>query len=172
MTAPAPVAAPALSNAVRPAGYNDWCKLAFYNIGWNRASKHDRHTKQGLAKEICGMVQDKGPDAVGISEVFNLKQVSLEERQERQDIMQYLLEQLNSSAALPAWTGRSDGHYIFLWNSSKLDLIEYDYVSCGIPDHPWRKAQYFQFRCAESPDHPQLHVCHDHSPPSKKGKTH
>ena len=46
-------------------------RLAFYNIGWNVASKKPRHTADGLAEEICKMVRDKCADAVGSSEVFN-----------------------------------------------------------------------------------------------------
>ena len=80
-------------SAVRPAGYSSWHRLAFYNIGWD-------DTRNGLAKEICNMVQDKCVDAVGISEVYNLKDGSF--HQERQNIMQHLLSSLNSSAERPA----------------------------------------------------------------------
>ena len=126
-------------SAVRPAGYSSWHRLAFYNIGWD-------DTRNGLAKEICNMVQDKCVDAVGISEVYNLKDGSF--HQERQNIMQHLLSSLNSSAerpassshaadnvshAPPAWAGRSDGHYIFLWNSSKLFLKDYDSNGDTVP---------------------------------------
>ena len=50
-----------------------WQRLAFYNIGWDKSSKKAHHTKEGLAKEICGMVKTRTLDAVGISEVYNLK---------------------------------------------------------------------------------------------------
>ena len=162
------------SSAARPASCNNWYRLSFYNIGWNLASKKARHTMEGLATEICNMVHDKCVDAVGISEVFNLKH---DMWQQRQDIMQHVVSKLNSSAARPAtsvdssaarpaWTGRSDGHYIFVWNSSRLLLTDYEYVSCGIKEQTWRMAQYLQFKCAESQDDPPLHVCHNHSPSS------
>ena len=149
--------------AGRPANTNPWVKLAFYNIGWNPASKKARHTMEGLAIEIDSMVRDKGVHAVGICEVFNLKDTKGDERQ---IIMQHIVKKPNSSAAQPEWTGRSDGHYIFVWNSSKLLLIKYAYVSCGVDDHPWRMAQYFQFHRAELQNDSPLHLCHNHSPSS------
>ena len=112
-----------------------WQRLAFYNIGWNHESKKPHHTKEHLAREICAMVKAKALGAVGISEVFNLKDKTLHD--ERLVIMQYLLLQLNGSAAQPAssnatidflslaqhaWRGKCDGHYIFVWDSNKLDL--------------------------------------------------
>ena len=83
------------SSVARPAGYSDWKKLAFYNIGWNIASKKPRHTMEGLATEICNFVHDKRADAVGISEVFNLRD---DHHEKRQNIMEQLLSKLNSSA--------------------------------------------------------------------------
>ena len=86
------------------------------------------------------MVQGLTLDAVGISEVYNLKEV--DKHGERQMILGHLLSSLNSSAARPAssvWVGRSDGHYIFVWNSNKLVLQDYAFVSCGITEHSWRK---------------------------------
>ena len=117
----------------------------------------------GLAIEIDSMVRDKGVHAVGICEVFNLKDTKGDERQ---IIMQHIVKKPNSSAAQPEWTGRSDGHYIFVWNSSKLLLIKYAYVSCGVEDHAWRMAQYFQFHRAELQNDSPLHLCHNHSPSS------
>ena len=84
--------------------------------------------------------------------------------------MRHLLSSLNSSAARPAssaWAGRSDGHYIFVWNSNKLVLKDYEFVSCGIEEHSWRRAQYLQFQCADSLDTPPLHLIHNHSPSSR-----
>ena len=83
--------------------------------------------------------------------------------------MRHLLSSLNSSAARPAlsaWVGRSDGHYLFVWNSNKLVLKNYEFVSCGIDEHPWRRCQYLEFQCADSIDTPPLHVIHNHSPSS------
>ena len=60
--------------AVQPAnGIPLWHRLAFYNIGWLSRSKKPEHTKDCLAKEICDMVRELTLDAVGISEVYNLK---------------------------------------------------------------------------------------------------
>ena len=61
------------------------------------------------------MVQHKCVDAVGISEVFNIRK-DLKER--RLEIMDRLLVALNRSAVQPGsmvavWTGRFDGHDIF-----------------------------------------------------------
>ena len=117
-------------SAVRPADGVNWYRLLFYNIGWNKTSKKPRHTREGLATEICSMVHSKCLGAVGICEVFNLKD---DMWQQRQDIMQHVVSKLNSSAARPAtclvsnaaqplWTGRSDGHYIFIWNSSRISI--------------------------------------------------
>ena len=161
-------------SAARPADGNNWYRLLFYNIGWNKDSKKARHTKEGLAIEICSMVHAKSADAVGLSEVFNLRD-DLWHR--RQDIMQHVLAKLNGSAAPPATrldnsstqpfgTGRSDGHYIFIWNSTRLLLVVHQYISCAVEEHPWRMTQYLQFQCAESPNDPPLHICHNHSPSS------
>ena len=77
--------------------------------------------------------------------------------------MLQLLRELNQgSAEQPAWEGKTDVHYIFLWNSSSLHLLDYQVLSCGIPEHPWRKSQYFQLQ-AKGVDFP-LHVYHNHSP--------
>ena len=155
-------------SAVRPAGGIPlWHRLAFYNIGWDSKSRKPVHTKEGLAKEICDMVQQVTLDAVGISEVYNLKDDG--KHDERQVISRHLVSSLNSSAARPAssaWASRSDGHYIFVWNSNKLVLKDYEFVSCGIKEHSWRKAQYLQFQCADSLATPPLHVIHNHSPSS------
>ena len=124
------------SSAVQPAnGIPLWHRLAFYNIGWDSASKQPVHTKERLAKEICDMVQELTLDAVGISEVYNLKED--DKHDERQIILRHLLSSLSSSPAQPAWEGRSDGHYIFVWDSNKLVLNDYEFVSCGIVEHPW-----------------------------------
>ena len=121
------------------AGYCDFYRLAFYNIGWNITSR--KHSKENLATEICDMVRDKRADAVGISEVFSLRE---DHQEKRQNIMEHLLEKLNSSAGQPAtsthtrniftavfsvqpvWMGRLDGHYIFVWNAYRLTLVTYE----------------------------------------------
>ena len=169
------------SSAALPAGYSEFHRLAFYNIGLDAQSKKVWHTMEGLATEICDMVHDKCVDAVSICEVFNLRDDSW--WQQRQDIMEHVVRKLNTSAAQqqtpadssaerPAWKGQSDGHYIFAWNSNRLVLTTYKYISCGIEEHPWRMAQYLQFKPAKSHYHSpvSLHVCHNHSPASKQGK--
>ena len=155
------------SSAVPPAGGWLWLRLAFYNIGWDYKSKKSIHTQEGLAKEICDMVQELTLDAVGISEVYNLKDD--DKHDERQVILRHLLSSLNSSAARPAssdWAGRSDGHYIFVWNSNQLVLKDYEFVSCGINEHSWRRSQYLQFQSAVLLTSLPLHVIHNHSPSS------
>jgi len=134
-----------------------WVRLSFYNIGLDWNSKKTRHTDECLASEIFAMVYDKDLHLVGISEVYNLQAVQQDKVQRREEIMRCILSKLNTdgSAARPAiWEGRSDGHYILVWKSSRLDLAVYEYVSCGT-DQNWRKAQYFRFRGS-----PPQHVCH------------
>ena len=156
------------SSAARPAGDSDFYRLALYNIGWDVTLKKEQHTVDGIATEICNMVHDKGTDAMGISEVFNLKD---DRWQQRQVIMEHVVAKLNSgagrpassedsSAAQPAWKGQCDGRYVFVWNSNRLVLTAYKYTSCGIKDQPWRMAQYLEFQHAESQSRTPLHVCH------------
>ena len=157
--------------------YGEFYRLAFYNIGWNKDSKKKHHTMENLAREVCDMVRDRRADGVGICEVYNLRD---EHDEQRQRIMDHLLSELNSSAgqpassaessaAQPAWRGQWDGHYIFVWNSHRLALIDYEYISCGVEENAWRMAQYLQFRRAESQSGAPLHICHVHSPSSKRG---
>jgi hypothetical protein len=65
------------------------------------------------------MVHDTSVDAVGISEVFNLRD-AMDNKQ--QIIKQHVVTKLNSSAARPEWTGRSDGHYMHLQSGSSAAL--------------------------------------------------
>ena len=106
----------------------------FYNIGWQATSKKPHHTKENLADEICEMVIAKGADAIGISEIYNLRDTHLAEK--RQIIMSYVLSKLNDSAQQPVWRGQSDGHYMFLWNTEKLRLKMYKYISCEVEEAP------------------------------------
>ena len=80
--------------------------------------------------------------------------------------MKELLAHLNrGSAGQPAWEGKTDVHYIFMWKSNSLELVTYEVVSCGIETEPTRSGQYFQFQPKGS-DAP-LHVYHNHSPSSR-----
>ena len=100
-------------------------------------------------------------DAVGISEIFSQGHDDLKPRKE--DIMSELLGQLNQgSAEQSAWEGRTDVHYIFLWNSNRLRLVNYEAIGCGITEHRNRRAQYFELHSTEN-DFP-LHLYHNHSP--------
>ena len=130
----------------------------FYNVGWNATDKKRNAT--WLAKEIKSIVQSKAVHAVGISEVFSIKDDKLRERKE--NIMNEILAILNDGAAHPDWTGRTDAHYIFLWMASLLKLGEYELIGCGIGEHGCRKAQYLQFVTQD--DGQPLHVIHNHSP--------
>ena len=150
-----------------PDGYCALYRLAFYDIGWKISSKQRRHTMVNLGKEICDIVRDKGVDAMGISEVFSLKE---HHPQKRQGIMKHLLGRLNSSAAQPAWTGQCDGHYIFLWNSNRLMLTTSEYISCAIAEHDWRMAQYLRFQRADWQTGAPLHICHCNNPASYVGE--
>ena len=148
----------------QPIGYGELFMFLFYNIGWLAESKRPHHNKENLADEICEMVIAKGADAIGICEIFNLRDTGLAE--EREIIMSHVLSKLNGSAQQPVWSGKTDGHYMFLWNTEKLHLKMYKYISCEVEDAPWRMAQYFQFQHAEKQTGPPLHVCHCHSPSS------
>ena len=83
-------------SAALPADGDNWYRLLFYNIGWDVTSKKPRHTMEGLATEVCSMVNSKCLDGVGICKVFNLKD---DRWQQRQDIMQHVVPKINSSAA-------------------------------------------------------------------------
>ena len=156
------------ASGAQPFGYGELFMFLFYNIGWLEASKKPHHNKENLADEICEMAIAKGADAIGICEIYNLRDTHL--AGERQVIINHVLSQLNNSAQQPVWRGESDGHYMFLWNTKKLHRELYKYVSCEVADQPWRKAQYFRFQHAEKQTGPPLHVCHCHSPSSDKGK--
>ena len=162
-------------SASRSTGYSDVYRLAFYIIG-GRDATPERDVPiigDGLATEICNMVRDKCVDAVGISEVFNHGTYCTSHHgwQQRQFIMELIVFKLNStpgqpassedsSNERPAWKAQSDGRYVFLWNSNRLVLTAYKYISCDIKEHPWRMAQYLQFQHAESHSGPPLHICH------------
>ena len=65
--------------------------------------------------------------SVANSEVFGQREDHLKDKRDR--IMKELLAQLNQrSAAQPAWRGMTDVHYIFLWNSNTLSLLDYEVV--------------------------------------------
>ena len=149
-------------SAEQPAVESPTHKLAFYNVGWIATSK--KHNAARLALEVSDIVTERNVDAIGISEVFNQKDDALKGAKEK--IMSELLEHLNQgSAEQPAWEGKTDVHYIFLWNSNSLCLIEYEVVSCGIQQDPLRRGQYFKFqpKGSEVP----LHIYHNHSPTTK-----
>ena len=149
-------------SAAQPAVLGPTHKLAFYNVGWQFMSK--KHNAAWLAREVLGIVTERNVDAIGISEVFSQKNDDLKGIKE--NIMSELLAQLNrGSAAQPAWQGRTDAHYIFLWNSNRLCLVDYEVVSCGIKSEPSRTGQYFKFQPRGSDVH--LHVYHNHAPSTK-----
>ena len=143
-------------------------RLDFYNIGWIYGSKKRRNSRERLVGEVMNIVKGTSADAIGLSEVFNVLKDELYDT--RQEIMAELLQALNGSTEQPVWDGRADVHYIFLWNTSSLQLRDYEVVSCGINDHPWRKAQYIQFTTAS--DGEPLHIYHNHSPSNTKGGKH
>ena len=118
-----------------------------------------------LAKLVSKICREKTVDAFGISEVFNI--ASDELRQRIQEIMLLIVDELNvdsflTGSAQPVWTGKADVHYIFVWNTNALTCNLYEVISCGIQEHGFRKAQYFQF--VMSSDGDTLHVFHNHSP--------
>ena len=69
-------------------------KLAFYNVGWQSTSK--KHTASWLTREVSEIVTNGNVDAIGVSEVFNIRN-ELEDR--REAIMSELLVHLNQGSA-------------------------------------------------------------------------
>ena len=133
-------------------------KLAFYNVGWQPTS--NAHTAAWLTREVHDIVTNGNVDAIGISEVFNIRN---DLNDMRNDIMSQLLGHLNQgSAERPAWEGKTDVHYIFMWKPNSLHLLDYEVVSCGVNTEPYRRGQYFQFQPTGSAV--PLHVYHNHSP--------
>ena len=118
-----PVWAPA-----QPAVQKSTHKIAFYNVGWAAPSK--KHTAARLAREVSDIIAQRNVDAIGISEVFGQRENF---KDWREAIMSELLAHLNQgSAEQPAWDGRTDVHYIFIWDSTSLHLVDYEVVSCGV----------------------------------------
>ena len=158
-------------SAAPPGGSSGFYRIAFYNISSGRGF----YNMDSLATEICKMVHDKSVDAVGIGGLPLALQVPEMQTPELvcqtcemwTSVLQRVMTKLNESAERAAWKGQSDGHYIFVWNSQRLVLKTYNYVSCGVEEQPWRMAQYLQFRDTESRTGPPLHVCHCHSPSDK-----
>ena len=117
-------------SATQPAVQGPSHKVTFYNAGWNEPSK--KHNAVWLTRKVSDIVTKRNVDAIGISEVFNQRD-DLKDR--REVIMSELLHHLNQcSAEQPAWEGRTDAHYIFLWNLNSLPLVDCDVVSCGITE--------------------------------------
>ena len=139
----------------------DFCRLAFYNVGWQSADK--KRAVQNLAKLMSTICQKRAVHGFGISEVFNI--ADDDKHQQRQEIMKLILGELNAdSAEHPVWIGKTDVHYIFVWNTNALTCLLYEVISCGIEEQAARKAQYFQFVTALGGE--TLHVFHNHSPSS------
>ena len=138
-------------------------RLAFYNIGWNKNSKKPYHSADCLANEIWTIVKRNKVHAIGICEVFGLNDDSDADRKRRKSIMNHLLHVRRDGSGC-AWEGKCDAHNIFLWNTPKLLMVDYEVVSCGIEKQPWRRAQHFKFRCAESEKERCLHIYHNHNP--------
>ena len=91
-------------------------------------SKLAQHTKEGLANAIRDMVQGLALDAVGISEVYNLKDD--DKHDERQMILRHPLSSLNSSAARPAALVEQveqPGHYPKRFKTPKTDKERAEY---------------------------------------------
>ena len=65
------------ASVAQPFGYGELFMFLFYNIGWQLASKKPHHNKENLADEICEMVIAKCADAIGICEVYNLRDTHL-----------------------------------------------------------------------------------------------
>ena len=106
-----------------------------------------------LTNPVNTISGQKAVHAFGICEVFNQKEDHLRHR--RQQILEMILTMLNTyavcSAEQPAetqeiWTGETDQHYIFIWNTNNLNCVNYEVVSCGSDDQPQRRAQYFEFQ--------------------------
>ena len=93
------------SSAAQPAPGKEehFCRLAFYNIGWQLNDK--KRTVPTLAKFLNTIRQEKNVHAFGICEVFNIKDD--DEKPRREEIMKTLLTNLNESEGRDAWTGKA-----------------------------------------------------------------
>ena len=87
------------ASGAQPFGYGELFMFLFYNIGWQSTSKKPHHNKENLADEICEMAIAKGADAIGICEIYNLRDTHLAGK--RQAIINHVLWKLNNSAQQP-----------------------------------------------------------------------
>ena len=149
------------SSAERPVGKEQsFHRLAFYNVGWLDTDR--KRNTETLAKLVSTICRKKNVHAFGICEVFNIEG---NDTLRKEQIMNAILDRLNeNSEGSDFWIGRTDVHYVFVWNSNALKLVHYNVISCGIPHQAYRQAQYFQF--VTSSDGDTLHVFHNHSPSS------
>ncbi len=120
----APYHYPSSVSAVQPEKQSPTEIVGFYNVGWNSSSmKHNAHC---LADEVYTITTSKNLADLGFSEVYNIKEDGLKKQQlclEKETV---------------------DVHYIFIWNSEILGLLRYEVVSCGIEEHPERRARYLE----------------------------
>ena len=65
-------------------------------------------------------------------------------------------------AGRPAWKGKTDAHYTFLWDSRSLPVVDYGMVRSGIEEHPYRKVQYLHLQ--PEGGYLPLRLYHNHSP--------
>ena len=63
------------------------------------------------------VVQARAPDALGLSEIFEIDDDSEVATVRKQNLLEMILGRLNSedSSALPVWMGCWDIHSIFIW---------------------------------------------------------
>jgi hypothetical protein len=137
---PAPIIALHNVGTAPPAVHGPTHKLAFYNVGWQPTS--NMHNAAWLAREVHDIVTNGNVDAVGISEVFNIRD---DLNDTRNDIMSQILGHLNqSNTERPAWEGKTDVHHIFIWkddpnkpkkdpNSSPAGASHLDHLAMEIP---------------------------------------
>ena len=139
--------------------------LCFHDLGWQSTSK--KHIAEGLCTAAEDAIQARAPDALGLSEIFEIDDESEVATVRKQNLLKMILGRLNSedSAAQPVWKGRWDIHSVFIWKMH-LNLVHAELVSCSITDQDWRKAQYLRSHLAEA-EFP-IHVFHTHSPSSGK----
>ena len=153
------------SSAERPLGKEvSFHRVAFYNVGWNETDK--KRKPETLAELVNTICRTKDVDAFGICEVFNI--VS-NDTLRKEEVMKAILDKLNeNSEGSEFWTGRTDVHYIFIWNNNALNLVHHEVIDCGIPEQAYRQAQYFKFSSSLGED--ELHIVHNHSPSSEVRK--
>ena len=145
--------------------YTSVFRFASMNLGWQITSK--KHTAEWLCTAVEDVIQARAPDALGLSEIFEIDDDSEVATVRKKNLLKMVLGRWSSedNAAQLVCMGRWDIHFIFIWKMP-MKLVHAELASCSITAQDWRKAKYLRFHPAEA-EFP-IHVFHTHSPSSGK----